>query len=228
MKLATVGVGLAADLGSAHAASVVVLVAVRQNQEELLPHRICLLAAGAEETRRLELAKAVYHDGIQTRKARRALRARLGGAWLRRITPAESLGLRGRVRRFAALGKVGRLSLQPPPENLFPRGNRSAAVQQALPLLPLLFRVSLLRAAPTIARASRQSGRWRGARRERAAPRGSRSFPPLPRAAGAYQSAGDSPRSLVDAHGSSEPSHGESSFVSESAQIHPEVSELSL
>ncbi len=64
MKLATVGVGLAAYLGPAHAARVVVLVAVRQDQEELLPHRVCLLAAGAEQTRRLKLAEAVYHVSI--------------------------------------------------------------------------------------------------------------------------------------------------------------------
>ena len=64
MKLATVGVGLAADLGPAHAASVVVLVAVRQDQEEVLPHRIGLLAARAEQARRLKLAEAVYHVSI--------------------------------------------------------------------------------------------------------------------------------------------------------------------
>ena len=61
MKLTAVRVGLPADLRAAHAACVVVLVAVRQEQEELLPHRVCLLAARAEETRRLKLAEAVYH-----------------------------------------------------------------------------------------------------------------------------------------------------------------------
>ncbi len=61
VELAAVGVGLPADLCAAHAASVVVLVAIRQEQEECLPHRVCLLASGTEETRRLELSEAVYH-----------------------------------------------------------------------------------------------------------------------------------------------------------------------
>jgi hypothetical protein len=61
VKLAAVGVGLPADLYPAHAAGVVVLVAVRQDQEELLPNRVRLLAAGAEQTRGLKLAEAVYH-----------------------------------------------------------------------------------------------------------------------------------------------------------------------
>jgi hypothetical protein len=61
VKLAAIGVGLAADLGPADAASIVVLGSVRKDQEELLPNRICLLAARTEETRRLELEEAVYH-----------------------------------------------------------------------------------------------------------------------------------------------------------------------
>jgi hypothetical protein len=64
VKLTAVRVGLPADLRAAHAACVVVLVAVRQEQEELLPHRVCLLAAGAEQTRRLKLAEAIYHAAI--------------------------------------------------------------------------------------------------------------------------------------------------------------------
>jgi hypothetical protein len=66
----TIGVGLATHLCPAHAASVVVLVTVRQDQEELFPNRVCLLAAGAEQTRRLKLAEPVYnvrildHNGI--------------------------------------------------------------------------------------------------------------------------------------------------------------------
>ena len=64
MKLAAVGVGLSTDLCPAHAASVVVLVPVRQDQEEVLPHRVCLLAVRTEETGRLKLAEAVYHVGI--------------------------------------------------------------------------------------------------------------------------------------------------------------------
>jgi hypothetical protein len=61
VKLAAVGVGLLTDLSTAHAACVVVLVAVRQDQEELLPNRVCLLAAGAEQARRLKFSEAVYH-----------------------------------------------------------------------------------------------------------------------------------------------------------------------
>ena len=64
MKLTAVRVGLAADLGPAHAARVVVLVAVRQDQEEVLSHGVGLLAARAEQARRLKLAEAVYHVGI--------------------------------------------------------------------------------------------------------------------------------------------------------------------
>jgi len=64
VKLAAVGVGLSTDLCPAHAASVVVLVPVRQDQEEVLPHRVCLLAARTEETGRLKLAEGVYHVGI--------------------------------------------------------------------------------------------------------------------------------------------------------------------
>jgi len=64
VELAAVGVGLAAHLCPAHAASVVVLVAVRQEQEELLPNRVGLLAAGTEKARRLKLAEAVYHAAI--------------------------------------------------------------------------------------------------------------------------------------------------------------------
>lgn len=61
MKFAAVRVGLAADVRPAHATSVVVFVTVRQDQEEVLPHRVCLLASRAEEVRRLELAETVYH-----------------------------------------------------------------------------------------------------------------------------------------------------------------------
>jgi hypothetical protein len=64
VKLAAVGVGLAAHLCPAHAASVVVPVAVRQDQEEVLPHRVCLLAARAKQARCLKLPEAVYHAVI--------------------------------------------------------------------------------------------------------------------------------------------------------------------
>jgi hypothetical protein len=64
VKLAAVGVRLATHLCPAHVASVVVLVAVWEEQEERLPHRVRLLAAGAEETRRLKLPETVYHVGI--------------------------------------------------------------------------------------------------------------------------------------------------------------------
>lgn len=57
---AAFGVGLAAYLRPAHATRVVVLLAVSQNQKDLLPNRACLFAAEAEQTRRLELAEAVY------------------------------------------------------------------------------------------------------------------------------------------------------------------------
>ena len=61
MELAAVGIGLTSHLCPAHAASVVVLVAVWQDEEELLPHRVRLLAARAKQARRLKLAEAVYH-----------------------------------------------------------------------------------------------------------------------------------------------------------------------
>ena len=61
MKVAAVGVGLSAYLRPAGTARVVVLVAARQDEQELLPDGRHPLAAGAEEARRLQLAKAVYH-----------------------------------------------------------------------------------------------------------------------------------------------------------------------
>jgi len=61
VKVAAVGVGLPTHLSTAHAAGVIVLAAGRQDEQELLPHGRRLPAAGAEEARRLELAKAVYH-----------------------------------------------------------------------------------------------------------------------------------------------------------------------
>ena len=95
MELGAVGVGLTADLGPARAARVVVLVAVRQDQEELLPNRVSLLAAGAEQTRRLKLAETVYHVRILDHNhvgwAARARRP--GGFTLRaqRIKPSDGL-----------------------------------------------------------------------------------------------------------------------------------------
>jgi hypothetical protein len=61
VKVAAVGVGLPADLRPADTARVIVLIAARQDEQELLPHGCGLLAADAEEARRLQLAKAVYH-----------------------------------------------------------------------------------------------------------------------------------------------------------------------
>ncbi len=61
MKIAGVGVSLPAYLRPADTARVIVLVTARQDEQELLPHERRLLAAGAEEARRLQLAKAVYH-----------------------------------------------------------------------------------------------------------------------------------------------------------------------
>ena len=53
MELAAVRISLSTDLCAAHAARVVVLVTVRQDQEEGLPHWVCFLAARTEEARRL-------------------------------------------------------------------------------------------------------------------------------------------------------------------------------
>ena len=64
MKLATIRIRLFADLGTTGAARVIVLVATRQHEQELLSNGRCLLAAGAKEARRLQLAKAVYHADI--------------------------------------------------------------------------------------------------------------------------------------------------------------------
>lgn len=61
MKVAAVGVGFPADLRPAVTAPVVVLVAARQDEQELLPDGRRPLAEGAEETRRLQFAKAVCH-----------------------------------------------------------------------------------------------------------------------------------------------------------------------
>ena len=93
MKLATVGIGLAADVGAAHATRVVVLVAIRQDQEQVLPHRVCLLAAGAEETRRLKLAEAIYHVGILDHNSVARPRSSTRRVHLRaqRINPSDCL-----------------------------------------------------------------------------------------------------------------------------------------
>jgi len=61
VKVAAVGVGLSAYLRPTDTAGVIVLVAARQDEQERLPHGCGLLAAGAEEARRFQLAKAVYY-----------------------------------------------------------------------------------------------------------------------------------------------------------------------
>lgn len=102
MKLATIGVGLGADLGPAHAASVVVLVAVRQDQEEVLSHGVGLLAARAEQARRLKLAEAVYHVSILDHNSVGwAARARQPGGYIfarRESTQATTPQTREEVR----------------------------------------------------------------------------------------------------------------------------------
>lgn len=71
------GVGLSAYLRPARATRVVVLVAVRQNQEDRPRNRACLLAAEAEQTRRLELAEAISAVwSFSTSRTGRARRAR--------------------------------------------------------------------------------------------------------------------------------------------------------
>ena len=64
MELGAVRVSLPTDLRAAHAARVVVLVTVRQDQEERLPHWVRLLAARTEEGRRFKLAETVWHAVI--------------------------------------------------------------------------------------------------------------------------------------------------------------------
>jgi hypothetical protein len=64
MKVAAVGVGLFAHRRAAHTAQIVVLIPVRQDKQEPLPDRICLLAAETEQARGLKLAKAIYHAAI--------------------------------------------------------------------------------------------------------------------------------------------------------------------
>jgi hypothetical protein len=61
VELAAIRVGLRADLGAAHAAGGVVFRGCRQHKKEGLPNWIGPLASGAENARRFELAKAVFH-----------------------------------------------------------------------------------------------------------------------------------------------------------------------
>ncbi len=74
MKVAAIGVGLSAYLRPADAARVIVLLAARQDEQELLPDGRRPFAAGAEEARRLQLAKAVYHGLILDQES-------VGRAW---------------------------------------------------------------------------------------------------------------------------------------------------
>ena len=74
MKVAAVGVGFPAYLRPADTARVIVLIAARQDEQELLLHGCGLLAADAEEARGLQLAKAIYHAPILDQES-------LGRAW---------------------------------------------------------------------------------------------------------------------------------------------------
>lgn len=64
MELAAVRVRLPANLCAAYAARVVILVAIRQHQEQCFSHRVCPPAARAEETGRFEFAKTICHAAI--------------------------------------------------------------------------------------------------------------------------------------------------------------------
>jgi hypothetical protein len=64
VEVAAVRVCLTSNLCAARAARIIVLVAVRQYQEQGLAHRLCGFAAGAEKAGRLKLAKAVRHAVI--------------------------------------------------------------------------------------------------------------------------------------------------------------------
>jgi len=74
VKIAAVGVGLSSYMRPADTARVIVLIAARQDEQELLPHGCGLLAADAEEARGLQLAKAIYHAPILDQES-------LGRAW---------------------------------------------------------------------------------------------------------------------------------------------------
>jgi hypothetical protein len=79
VKVAAVGIGLPAYLGATDAARVIVLVAGRQDEQQLLPDCRRLLAAGTEEARGLQLTKAIYHAAIvdQTSSGSAAAKERL-------------------------------------------------------------------------------------------------------------------------------------------------------
>ena len=83
MKIAAVGVGLSSYMRPADTARVVVFIAARQDEQELLPHGCGLLAADAEKARGLQLAKATYHAPILDQES-------LGRAW-----PVSSSRLQG-------------------------------------------------------------------------------------------------------------------------------------
>ena len=74
MKVAAIGVGLSAYLRPADAARVIVLLAARQDEQEFLRDGRRSFAADAEEARRLQLAKAVYHGLILDQES-------VGRAW---------------------------------------------------------------------------------------------------------------------------------------------------
>jgi hypothetical protein len=60
MKLGTVGIRLAADLGAADATGSIVLGAVGQNEKQVLPYQGRRPAPGTEQARRFEITEAVH------------------------------------------------------------------------------------------------------------------------------------------------------------------------
>jgi len=109
-KVAAVGVGLSADLRPADAARVIVLLAARQDERELLPDGRRPFAAGAEEARRLQLAKAVYHglilDQESVGRAWSASSSQMGGVMACRIPMKRRDGWARWLRHAASSGST--------------------------------------------------------------------------------------------------------------------------